>query len=75
MIAYTARAEPGAIAKADDELEDVRWFTRRDIANGFPRLPPPQSVSYRLIEHWYDTAAERPLCKTPGVASWQPPLR
>jgi NAD+ diphosphatase len=73
MIGYTALADPGAVAEADDELEDVRWFTRRDIASGFPGLPPPQSVSYRLIEHWYDSGADRPLRDTPGVTLWKPP--
>ena len=51
MIGYTALAAAGSVPRADEELEDVRWFTRQDIAAGFPGLPPPQSVSFRLIEH------------------------
>lgn len=70
MIGFTARASADSVPRADEELEDVRWFSRADIAAGIPGLPPPQSVSYRLIEHWYDAGAALPLAQTPGVATW-----
>ncbi len=70
MVGFTALAAPGAAARADDELEDVRWFTRDEIATGCPGLPPPQSVSFRLIEDWYDSAATVPLRQAPGVKLW-----
>jgi len=70
MIGFTAFAAPGAVAKADEELEDVRWFTREDIASGGPGLPPPQSVSFRLIQDWYDSGSNVPLGQTPGVKLW-----
>ncbi len=70
MVGFTARAAAEAVPRADEELEDVRWFTREEIAGGTPRLPPPQSVSFRLIEDWYDSAAPLPLRQTPGVAMW-----
>jgi NAD+ diphosphatase len=70
MIGFTATAAPGAVARADEELEDARWFSREDIATGFPGLPPPQSVSFRLIEHWYDAGSALPLRQTPGVKLW-----
>ncbi len=70
MIGFTAVAAPGAVARADEELEDVRWFTREEIASGFPGLPPPQSVSFRLIEDWYDSGSSLPLRLTPGVKFW-----
>jgi NAD+ diphosphatase len=70
MIGFTARAAEGSIAQADEELEDARWFTRADIASGFPGLPPPQSVSFRLIEHWYDAGSQVPLRDTPGLKLW-----
>jgi NAD+ diphosphatase len=73
MIGYLARADAAAIPRADEELEDVRWFTRAEIAAGHPGLPPPQSVSYRLIEHWYDSGASVPLARTPGLTLWGPP--
>jgi NAD+ diphosphatase len=75
MIGFTATAAPGAVAKADDELEDVRWFSRADIAAGGVGLPPPQSVSFRLIEDWYDSAATIALRQTPGVRLWGDPSR
>jgi NAD+ diphosphatase len=70
MIGFTATAATGAVATADDELEDVRWFSRTDIAAGAVGLPPPQSVSFRLIEDWYDSAAVIPLRQTPGIRLW-----
>jgi hypothetical protein len=48
----------------------VRWFTRAEIASGVPGLPPPQSVSLRLIEDWYDSDSPLPLRQTPGVKLW-----
>jgi NAD+ diphosphatase len=70
MIGFTARAAADAVPRADEELEDVRWFTREEIATGTPGLPPPQSVSFRLIEDWYDAASPVPLRRTPGVKLW-----
>ena len=75
MIGFTATAAPGAVAKADEELEDVRWFSRADVAAGNVGLPPPQSVSFRLIEDWYDSAASTPLRQTPGLRLWGNPDR
>jgi NAD+ diphosphatase len=72
MIGYVATAAPDAVPRADEELEDVRWFTRAEIASGTPGLPPPQSVSFRLIEDWYDSGADVPLRQAPGVRLWGP---
>jgi NAD+ diphosphatase len=70
MIGFTARAAADAVPRADEELEDVRWFTREQIASGTPGLPPPQSVSFRLIADWYDSGSALPLRDTPGVQLW-----
>jgi NAD+ diphosphatase len=70
MIGFTARASAAAVPRADEELEDVRWFTREQIASGTPGLPPPQSVSFRLIADWYDSGSTLPLRDTPGVQLW-----
>ena len=70
MIGFTAYAAADAVPRADEELEDVRWFTREDIATGAVGLPPPQSVSLRLIEDWYDAGSPLPLRQTPGVKLW-----
>lgn len=71
MLGFIAAAESTEIALGDDELEDARWFSRAEIAAGTPALPTQHSVSYRLIEDWYDTGAARPLAEEPGVALWQ----
>ena len=70
MIGYMARASDEAQPRADEELEDVRWFTREQIAAGEAGLPPPQSVSFRLIEDWYDSGSPIPLRRTAGLKLW-----
>jgi NAD+ diphosphatase len=72
MLGFTALAPADSTIRTDDELEDARWFTRAEVAAGVPGLPPPQSVSYRLIEDWYDAAATVPLAATPGIRRWGP---
>ena len=70
MIGFTARAAAEAVPRADEELEDARWFTREQIASGTPLLPPPQSVSFRLIEDWFDAGAAVPLRQCAGAELW-----
>jgi len=70
MLGFIANADSEEINLGDDELEDVRWFSREQIAAGTPALPPPQSVSFRLIEDWYDAGAARPLADEPLAARW-----
>jgi NAD+ diphosphatase len=67
MLGFTARALDTDIVTTDQELEDVRWFSRADLASGFPAMPSIQSISFRLIEDWYDSDAQQPLRETPGV--------
>lgn len=57
MLAYYG-SSPGGVPRPDeDEIADVRWFTRNDLAaavrSGAIRVPPSISVSRRLIEGWY----------------------
>lgn len=66
MLGFTARAASKTIHLRDQELEDARWFTRDDILRGTPLLPPQVSISYRLIEHWFDAASPRPLRELVG---------
>ena len=65
MLGFTAHALTQTIELRDDELEDARWFTRSEVAGGVPLLPPNQSISFSLIEHWFDagrrTAGRRPV--------------
>jgi NAD+ diphosphatase len=70
MLGFIAQARTIAIDRKDNELEDVRWFTRADIASGTPRLPPPISISGRLIEDWYNSGATTPLREESAVRNW-----
>jgi NAD+ diphosphatase len=54
MLGFEARAVGGTIDTTDDELEDVRWFTRTDLRNGRPLLPPPASIAHWLITGWLE---------------------
>jgi NAD+ diphosphatase len=57
MLGFRATAHTEAITLRDGELEDARWFTRADITAGHPALPPPGSISARLIDGWYHSRA------------------
>jgi NAD+ diphosphatase len=75
MLGFTAYATRTDISRVDDELEDVRWWTRAEIAGGAVALPITHSISFRLVEDWYDSGADRPLRAEPGVRMWQVPRR
>jgi NAD+ diphosphatase len=64
MLGFTADTEDEQITLGDKELEDARWFRRRElqeaVENGAVKLSTPVSISYRLIEDWFD--AESPFC-------------
>jgi NAD+ diphosphatase len=57
MLGFLADYAGGEPAPADDELEDVRWFSREELAaaaqeRGEILLPPPLAIARRLIEGW-----------------------
>lgn len=70
MLGFMARAVTHEVHLRDQELEDARWFTRAELASGVPLLPPSQSISFRLIEHWYDAGGERRLRDIQERAPW-----
>ena len=70
MLGFIAQARTLDIQRRDDELEDVRWFSRAEIASGSPQLPPPISISGRLIEDWYDGGSTTPLRDEPTARRW-----
>lgn len=74
MLGFMAEAEPGSIPQGGDELEDARWFSRADIAAGVVTLPPPTSISHRLIETWFDAGSTAPL-RTLPQRLWTPAAR
>lgn len=75
MLGFTAHASRTEIHRIDDELEDALWLTRRQIATGAVALPTTHSISFRLIEDWYDSGARTPLRSEPGVRMWTAPQR
>jgi NAD+ diphosphatase len=57
MVGFTAPWAAGEPAVRDAELEDVRWFTRAEVAaaaagRGPLGLPPPLAIARRLIDGW-----------------------
>jgi NAD+ diphosphatase len=70
MLGFTAHARTTQIVRHDDELEDAQWFTRADLASGRPLVPPSVSISFRLIEHWFDSGGGPKLQDILKPASW-----
>lgn len=58
MLGYEAVASHDRIQPNDDELEDAQWFSRPQIVQMLEakslRVPPAVSISFRLIESWFD---------------------
>ena len=70
MLGFTAHALTTQIQRRDDELEDAQWFTREDLASGRPIVPPNVSISFRLIEHWFDAGGGKKLREFHKASSW-----
>jgi NAD+ diphosphatase len=73
MLGFTARALNSKIEMQDDELQDAQWFTRDDLASGHPLTPPSVSISFRLIEDWFDAGGGKKLREVLEPASWPAP--
>ena len=62
MLGFTAEAESNSIILHDKELEDAGWFSREEIIEKIKleelKLSPGISISYRLIEDWFDSGSE-----------------
>jgi NAD+ diphosphatase len=65
MLGFHARAGSEAIRIGEDELEDARWFTREEMRDGLRqgtlKLPFQLSISFHLIESWFDAGGVGPL--------------
>ncbi len=61
MVGFMGEASPDSVPRAGEELEDARWVTRDELVAGPIKLPPPVSISYRLIEAWYQAEPGRHL--------------
>lgn len=54
MLGFRAEAETEAIQLNDGELQDARWFRRKEILAGYPKLPPRLSIARRLVDDWLE---------------------
>ena len=70
MLGFTAHAVTTEVRLHDQELEDARWFTRAALTSNEALLPPRQSISYRLIESWFDGGGGTPLRDIQGSTPW-----
>ncbi|MGB6449625.1 MAG: NAD(+) diphosphatase [Steroidobacteraceae bacterium] len=61
MLGFHAVADPDTPIRVGRELDDVRWFTREELASGTPLLPPAHAISFRLIATWFDARSSVPL--------------
>jgi NAD+ diphosphatase len=57
MLGFSARWRSGEPRRQKDEIEDVRWFSREEVAAGVagaggPNLPDRYAIARRLIEAW-----------------------
>jgi NAD+ diphosphatase len=61
MLGFTARAAGAEIRVDEDELENAGWFTRDELrgklTSGEMKLPPSVSISFRLIEDWFNAGS------------------
>lgn len=57
MLGFRARGTRATPQLHDAELEHAGWFSRSAVRSGAVLLPPPESISRRLIETWLDEAA------------------
>ncbi len=71
MLGFVARARTSEIRLIDGELEDARWLSRAQIAAGKVALPLTHSISFRLVEDWYNSASSVPLRAEPGIKMWR----
>jgi NAD+ diphosphatase len=70
MLGFTAHAVSHEVHLRDHELEEARWFTRDEVAAGALLMPPRQSISFSLVEHWFDAGSTRPLRDIHAATPW-----
>jgi NAD+ diphosphatase len=59
MLGFLAQWRSGEPQRQESEIEDVRWFSRGEVAaavagDGGPDLPDRHAIARRLIERWLD---------------------
>jgi NAD+ diphosphatase len=60
MLGFVAPWSSGEPVIGDEELEDVRWFTRKAVqaaveGRGELQLPPPLAIARRLVDGWLES--------------------
>jgi len=72
MVGFTAQAATQEIQLTDGELEDAKWLTREEIRDGLTAgamgLPSAYSISFHLIEDWFDAGTCGALGALPSTA-------
>jgi len=75
MLGFAAVASDDQITLHDNELEHARWFTRDEIVTGLNerwlRVPPNISISFRLIEHWFNEGGGDTLLEVTQRAGYE----
>ena len=65
MLGFHAEANNREITFHDGELDDARWFTRQQlldaVADGSLKLSSSLSISYHLIEDWFNQDSDKTL--------------
>ena len=65
MLGFTATAKGNDIKIDNNELEDARWFSRKEIKDylkkGSLRMPSKAAIAYHLIEEWFNKGDEGKL--------------
>jgi NAD+ diphosphatase len=65
MLGFIVPWLDGEPHRADDELEDVRWFARDDLAEAVADRPAPLAIpsrlaiARRLMEHWLEAGRSK----------------
>jgi len=59
FVAETDTTVAQEIRLNDGELEDAKWFTRKELRSGFPQLPFRISIARRLVDGWIDLESAR----------------
>ncbi|MCW4386525.1 NAD(+) diphosphatase [Salinibacterium sp. SYSU T00001] len=55
MLGFTARVEGGELRPDGEEILDLRWFSRQELAASLDQivLPGRVSIARAIIEHWF----------------------
>ncbi|MEX2496311.1 MAG: NAD(+) diphosphatase [Woeseia sp.] len=67
MLGFTASALSESIRLNDNELEDARWFTRKELESGFPKLPYRLSIARRLVDDWLNDHRQDAQARSRGT--------